>query len=314
MGAYDNKLAADFLLGRISEQQRESIEESFVRDQQNFEHLLQAENDLVDDYVAERLSPEDRRQFESVVLSRQKEKVKFARAMAAYAAANTAPAVPAVSNESWREWLSHIFTIVPAYSVGFSAAAILVALTAVFLLNRTPEPGRAALETPAPAQIAPTLLPEPGPSTDTSITDPPSVTAPVPAEKPSTEVARKGLAGNVLPSKPRRSASSVIATLMLTPGVTRGGGSASASELPNKDGIVRLELPREQAEYRRYVILVETVDGQQVWNQRVSAGATTINADLPRKRLSRGDYIVTLKGIDLNGLAQTLNEYTFSIK
>lgn len=313
MSAYDNKLAADFLLGRISEQQREIIEESFVRDQQNFEHLLQAENDLVDDYVAERLSPEDRRQFESVVLSRQKEKVKFARAMAAYAAANAAPAVPAVSNESWREWLSHIFTIVPAYSVGFSAAAILVALTAVFLLNRTPEPERAALETPAREQIAPTLLPEPGPSTDMSITDPPSVTAPVPAEEPSTEVARKSPAGNVLPSKPRHSAS-VIATLMLTPGVTRGGGSASASELPNKDGIVRLQLPREPGEYRRYVILVETVDGQQVWNQRVSAGATTINADLPRKRLSRGDYIVTLKGIDLNGLAQTLNEYTFSIK
>ncbi|MFN2500626.1 MAG: hypothetical protein ABR530_01285 [Pyrinomonadaceae bacterium] len=314
MSAYDNKLAADFLLGRVSEQQRANIEQSFITDQQSFEHLLQAENDLVDDYVADRLSADDRRQFESIVLPRQKQKVEFARAMAAYAAANATADTPAPAVESWREWFSGIFTIAPAYSVGFSAAAILVALTAIFLLNRTSEPDRAAIDTPAPQQIAPTLPPEPGRSTDTSITVPPSVTAPVRAEKPSSELAPATRPKNVPAAEHQRSVTSLIATIMLAPGLTRGDGSSPASELPNKEGVVRLQLPPEQGEYRRYAIVVETVDGQQVWNQRVSAGAGTISTTVPRKRLSRGDYIVTLKGIDVTGLAQTLNEYTFSIK
>lgn len=312
MSSIDNNAAADFLLGRLSDEQRDAVEEGFVTNQQSFEQLLQAENDLIDDYVAGRLSSEDRRRFESIVLKRQKERVHFARAMSAYLAANTRTPARVAAGPGWRARLGQIFTVPPMYAAGLSAAALAVALGAVFLLTRPPERELATVE--APQEQAATVLPSAAaPSADSSVTLQPSGAVPAVDDTPAAkETLKKTTAADV---RPRASqAPAVIATVMLIPGLTRGGSSATAIELPNRNGLISLQLPREQASFSHYTILVETVDGQQIWNQRVSAKAGNIRTSVPRKRLQRGDYIVTLKGISPDGLSETLNEYTFAVK
>ena len=54
-----------YLLGDLPEAERVALEDAFLGDDQLFEQIEDAENDLVDDYVGERLGASERRLFES---------------------------------------------------------------------------------------------------------------------------------------------------------------------------------------------------------------------------------------------------------
>jgi hypothetical protein len=298
MQTIENKQGIEFLLGWMSEQKREQLEEKFVTDKQTFEELLQAENDLIDDYVRLRLSSEDSERFEALFLPRLNDRVCFARALAKFANAN-AYQVP-VPLVGWTNSVRQFFSLSPGFAVALTAALVVLMIVLGTLLNRgpvkeiavtNPDPLPAASELPVP-------LNSPTPTQSTF--------GPLPTPTPLKEVKPQ--------STPATSLRSVIATIVLTPGLTRGSGTAVVVDLPAKDGLVKLSLPPEEGDFRRYALTVETIEGHKVWQQRVPARSGSISTNIPRKRLSRGDYIVTLKGIGPDGIADVLNEYTFSIK
>jgi len=70
-----------YLLGSLSEDERNRLEENFFADDAKFEELEVLEDELIDDYVAGELSPDERRQFESKLKQspRLVERVHFAR-------------------------------------------------------------------------------------------------------------------------------------------------------------------------------------------------------------------------------------------
>ena len=55
----------DYLLGRFSEEEATALEERFFSEEAAFDELVLAEDDLIDDYLDEQLSVEDRRGFEA---------------------------------------------------------------------------------------------------------------------------------------------------------------------------------------------------------------------------------------------------------
>jgi hypothetical protein len=75
-----------YLLGSLPERRREQLERRFLTDSFFNEEVLATEDDLVDDYLAEKLNEQERRQFESLFLitKERQRKVRFARAFRRY--------------------------------------------------------------------------------------------------------------------------------------------------------------------------------------------------------------------------------------
>ena len=82
----DKKLTR-YLLGDVSDKERLEIEDRYLSDEEFFDELLVAEDELIDDYVRGRLSRADRDSFESNFLCSpaREERVKSARALMQFA-------------------------------------------------------------------------------------------------------------------------------------------------------------------------------------------------------------------------------------
>src|SRR6185436_11065760 len=81
-----------YLLGQLEEGQQQVIEQRLLTEDDLFEELEVAEDELSDEYVADELTPVDRKQFEQYFLStpeRQRE-LRFATDLRQYVAKKTA--------------------------------------------------------------------------------------------------------------------------------------------------------------------------------------------------------------------------------
>lgn len=81
--AHEERRLRSYLLGALPPDEAEKLEEAYFEGAPVFEELLLAEDDLIDAYVAGRLSSDEHRAFEAAFLSapRRRERVDFARAL-----------------------------------------------------------------------------------------------------------------------------------------------------------------------------------------------------------------------------------------
>ena len=98
-----------YLLGAGSPRERERLEAEYFADQDAFENMLSAEDDLIDAYARGDLSAEERRQFEDRFLSsaQGRERVQFARTLAGAVA--VAPSLPQPSPAIYQPGFFHRF-------------------------------------------------------------------------------------------------------------------------------------------------------------------------------------------------------------
>jgi methionine-rich copper-binding protein CopC len=75
-----------YLLGLLADNHREELEKELMASDELFEELLVAEDEIVDDYLAERLSESERSAFEKYFLAtpERQDKLKFGRALARF--------------------------------------------------------------------------------------------------------------------------------------------------------------------------------------------------------------------------------------
>ena len=53
-----------YLLGNLDDAERERVEQDLLTSDESFEELLAVEDEITDDYLAQGLSPDERRRFE----------------------------------------------------------------------------------------------------------------------------------------------------------------------------------------------------------------------------------------------------------
>lgn len=72
-----------YLLGDLDNAEREGIEQDLLTSDERFEELLFVEDEITDDYLAQRLSPDERRRFDTYFLKpfEHQEKLRFSRAL-----------------------------------------------------------------------------------------------------------------------------------------------------------------------------------------------------------------------------------------
>jgi hypothetical protein len=130
-----SRIATRFLLGGLTEAERERVEEELLGDAEACEEVAAREDELIDAYLGGELGRRDRRAFEAALAAspRLEERVGFARALAAVvgeeAAADGAAGAP--PERTRRQGTA------PALRLAAVAAAVAVAVGAAWLADRS---------------------------------------------------------------------------------------------------------------------------------------------------------------------------------
>jgi len=306
---YSDEYLTRYLLGELSEAERERVEEAYLSSRELQEQLLVVEDELVDDYAQDRLAATARAQFESHFLNSpaRRERAGFARAWQAYVSQSTAKSEPQPGRLIQ-------FTPKPASRPMRSlliAATVLLALGSVWLLvetarlRRQVEQGRS--ERAALEQRAQDLQQQ------------------VDEARAHSEDLSKQLANthdNQPPQPPNEidtlPVAPAIVSFVLAAGLVRDTSSAKKLIIPHDTRQVRLQLRFRQAEYPGYRAVLRTAAGREVLNQQglkaqtKGAGRVVVLQALG-EGFASGDYILTLEGIKATGEAEVVAEYAFTV-
>jgi hypothetical protein len=316
-----------YLLGDLSEEEKTRLEEAFFADDSTFEALELAEEELIDAYVGNELSPEEQQQFEAKLLKspRLLERVNFARALAEKAdsllSPESEPSIePARSFSSPAAkpkvgWWGAFFGQRPALRMAMAACGVLILVAGLVLVSRwlrlrnerlTSE--QAALQRQKEELQRSTNLretPTPELQQSTNLREP-----------PSRELQRST---NLREPTNRHPVLSTIATVFLTPGSLRSG-DGSRRELPIGPGIntARLQLALEKNDYPAYSAQVKTADGTVVFRKsglKAHNGGSGLQllVSVTARRLTAGDYMVHVDGVTKSGQVEGVNDYPFRV-
>lgn len=315
-----------YILGGLSDRERELVEAEFFENDDAFEQMLIAEEELTDAYVRGGLSAEDRARFEKGYLSSARgcERVQFARTLAravSGARVGAAPPVPVAADADERSILSAVRAFGAAWRVAFAVAALVVVAGFAWLLversrmrdelaqlrseravldERAQESERRAAAEQARADELLAQLEGgralPTPEGDAGRQERPAPDKPVgPAPRPS------------------------VLSFVLTPGLVRGGGARTLA-VPDAASSVALRLNVEAGTFQTYRAVIETADQRQVWRadalkpRRANGAGASINLpSIPARILPPGDYVLLLSGVRPDGGVEGVADYSFRV-
>lgn len=293
----DENIAKRFLLGQLSPDEKGRIEELAFDDPGSFEVLQAAEDDLIDEFVDDDLSAEERERFREYYLAQpgRREDVRIASALREYFDREQ----PASLWERFRKWF-HIGAA-PLIPVMVKAAIIIsaAAVGLVTLIPRILRPGFTPVTQVQPQQ-APAL---PLPANTTSETP-----------QPTPQLAHKD--DQKRPSLPPHRQPSMVAAILLSPGGgARGGGEVTKVSLTSTK---HLDLALiGGASYRSYQATLEQ-DGKtiQPWSNlkptKIVSGRKGIRIPIPFDRLRASQrYHIVLDGVARNGNLEHVDDYYF---
>ena len=322
--------AKRYLLGELSEEQRTALEERFLADDEEFEELEIAEEDLIDEYVRGGLPPRGREQLERVFRTspRLAERVEFAKLLATNAVApapqrsdpEPAPGVKSKNTENgkrtWRDFFGPTLQLAPAMRLALAAPLVLLLLTSVALVVvwnqfRTETQKLAAnqqritqLEAQIQQQNAKTL------ELETELTG-----AHLQRDDQQNQIA--DLQQQLSNLRPQSLASSF--SFFLNPAIgTRGGGGAEPKvNLKPEVTNLELQLNVDGGDYSRYVASLKNSDRKTILQQQLQpvrrGGRKVLSFRIPTKVLPPGSYSVHLDGLLDQNKTEDFNDYFFRI-
>lgn len=293
---HDDRELIQYLLGALSEDDTERLDELSIADDQFAAHLDAAEHDLVDAYVRGALSGDTLRRFEAHYLSSPagRAKVAFARALRKYPTGSAAVAPVATVEGRTR-------AMRPLMRWGFAAAALVSLAAAGYLLAENGRLKRELLDVRTgldgrQRQVEQQLQQEQAANADI---------------RQELERLRQSLAQRQAPA-------SILATFVLVP-PTRGVGEIPTLSIPRGAGAVSLQINLEADDFPTYrVVLLDPAAGQIVWRSatlRAVArdGAKALSITLDAALLQPRMYTAEVDGVRASGAAETVGNYPFRI-
>ena len=301
---YGEQLLTRYLLGVLSQEEAERLDELSIADEEFASRLNAVENDLVDSYVRDELSGETLERFKSVYLpsSKRLEKIEFANTLLRWhekAATAAAQASPTKSRNVGRwfglRWLS--------VQWGLAVAGLLLMSVAVgYLLVENARLKQLSSES-SERQIA---LAQRAQELERELGEQRSANAGALKE---LETLRKWV--------PVARTLRTIAVLLLPP--TRGASQITDISVPPGTERVTLRLQLESNDFRVYrVVLKEPASNQIVWRSaklraKLEGEATTISISLPAALLKQQNYVVELTGVPARGTGEFVSSYPFKV-
>jgi hypothetical protein len=304
-GSFDEAVVVRYLLGDLPEETQVRIEDRAFSDPAYLQAIEAVEADLIDDYVHGHLTAVERRQFEDRFLAspERRKKVEFSKALARVVdesrEAQTQPTPAYQQRRSWRETLAEAFRgRVPAFQLSMAALALLLVgvLSWQLALNGSLRGSVGKLQAEQRAEQ----------DRERSL-----------QQKLDQEHARaEQLAAD---ASRQKGSTAQIASLMLLPGMVRGGNVLPEITVPVSAQLVRLEIQLEaHDEFPAFKVDLKTSHGEEVLTRSglralSSAGGRSVVLEVPASALVPGQNDLTLVGI--NGADEKdIGYYRFSVK
>lgn len=314
---FQKKDAIRYFLGELSETEQSALEERFFTDPEFSEWLDEVETDLIDDYARGELSGAERQKFEQnfMVSERRRERIKAAAALWETEKNELVPrpATVAVEKPQNSFWASvRGFFSLPQLAAASLAVLLLAALAGFFLFKRGPDEivkiGNENIkieptaETSSPAispEISPTAPPPEIPPNENSAAQVSPRLTPRPTAKPSEPKPETRKRVEQLPP--------VVAQIDLDMSTSRAEGGSHKIRLRKETDIVYFSLTRDGwKNFAKYRVEFTDADGKLVLSREMKS-KKALNLTIPAKKLSAGNYLVTLKGAKTAGKFENLS-------
>lgn len=286
---FETARARRYLLGNASEEERSAIELEYFNSEEAVDRIAAAEDELIEDYLSNRLGPAERGRFERDYLPiahRQRRVETIRRLMAGgarpglprTAASSTAvgPVHPTSRNRRL-QWLAA------------AAALFLVAAGTLWVLAPSRSERAAVAANPPTAPKSPDSAPVPEATT------------------PSRS----------LPEPPRPQ----VFAVSISPATVRSAAASPSVVIPAGTDLIALNLEGD-ADGRKLSPArgaVRTVAGDEIWQGPATAGGdlprgVVARLDVPAAQLVADDYVITLFGIDGRGVEQEWSRYFVRVR
>lgn len=264
-----------YLLGRLADPDRERLEARMFEDRAVWTAIRDAEDDLIERYVAGELSAADRADFEGhfAVSASRRERVEFARSLprALASVPGMARAAKPAPPRTMRPWLG-------------VAAALLVA--AVWL-GRAWSTGPAGATTPLVGATTPVPAAAPPLGSFAPAVSPPAAAA----DSASGDLILRGAL------------------------VRGADGQTMPRLAQPREADVRIDVALEGAAGTTGVAVLETVEGTAIWkgSARLAEDGRTARVVVPGSILRAGDYLLRVAPGDADGASGRTSEYAFRV-
>ena len=269
-------LLREFLLGKLTDEERERIESLFLTDPQTRERVLVIEQDLIEDYLEDSLTHEDKERFVSryAQTDEQRRRLRITKSIKHWAVTNASmPQASAVTASVWNRLRARL-RLRPLFLVPITVAiGIAIVLAIVWLSSQMERRKHSAVEQELAQLNSPDSLRE------------------TPPDMVSFELRPVTVRG-VEPQA----------------GINRRGGTRIIE--------MRLPWIQERyATYQAEVLRIGDTESFSIRNLRPeNDGEYRIRVRLPAPMLRRGSYQIQLKGIANDGTMSSPEEYPFSVE
>jgi hypothetical protein len=320
-----------YLLGDLSEQEREQVEQRLMSDDDLYQQLLVAEDELIDEYVSDELPEQERAKFSHHFLSvpELRQDVKLAAVLRKHALETAQqevvahkPAAP--TRVSPFGWLGTLFTR-PAFGTSLAALLLAAVVLAAWLAARNSQLKRQLGQ----LQVRQSPTPEPAPDLQEQLASERLRNEQLSAElrrqqelladesrklQEVREAQGQQQAGGARTQNRRQGVAAFVA-LALTPGVERDSGELKKASLSPDTREVRVRLDLAAGGYSSYRAALRAADGREVWTARGlrAAGTKYVQVNIPAKLLKPDDYQILLSGVTSTGEVEELNSYYFRV-
>ena len=260
-----------YLLGTLPEDERLRIEQAFVADDDAFDEMLAAEDELFGEYARGTLAPDERAAFEARFLASPEGRRKLAFAAALMEALDRHPAsrAPRAAGSLMRFPLDR-----PWLPALLAAAVLVLAVSTAWLAQEVVRSRLATASARAGQEAAASRERD----------------ARADLEREKAQRAQSLRDSAAVPPAP------LVVSLLLSPGLTRSGGDMARITLPFDANTLRLQLEAAKVAPGSYRATLRTAEGDVIWSGRVSRGPSNdlIAIDLPARLLSTHDYEMAL--------------------
>jgi hypothetical protein len=277
-----------------------------------FEELQRSEYELIDDYLSEDLTRDEKDKFENFFLlaPERKQKLRFARALNRHVASH--PVKEDSRNPWWDQFLAFWRLQNPVLSWSLTASLVLII-------------AGGALSMLEISRLRQTLQTESGNAQKLLVE----------AEKRNSELTaalqREQARGNMpeqqtggmkkeetpgLASLQPGQTRPTIFAIALTPGLLRDMGSSRKTGIPSGTNLVQLDLNLDSVDHARYRAVLQRVGDGEVWTQispKPDSRGRLLHLVIPANLLTPGDYVAKLSGIGENGETEDIGSYYFRI-
>ena len=312
---FENKLPLKpFLLGELSPDEQQRLEQRLMIDTDAFEELQRVEDELIDDYLRSALSGRENERFENFFLlpPERRQKLTFAMELRRYIAEHE------TKKDQWSHWWEswtsawRVQNPVPAWSLAVALLLIMVgglwSVVQISTLKKEIEQAR-----------VPELQRRLAQTQDRNA----ELTAALQHEQNQRGLLEQEVANLRTGEKPSRlsllpgQTQPVLFAFLLTPSL-RDLGSSQKLSIPFGTNLVQLELKFATEDYPKYHAVLQRVEGDEIWSQTWSRAEPAARLQLMRlvlqaKLLTPGDYILNLKGITASGEAENAGKYYFRV-